>query len=107
LVLPVFASSLFISWKRTLALPAAAQALKVLISSSRLSASAAFTSLSTINPQPLWRFVFRRPCSTPARQNKPRNGPRTHRLNETAQWRVANGAGMKLERHPRVRWSKS
>jgi hypothetical protein len=43
----------------------------------------------------------------PARQNKPRNGPRTHRLNETAQWRVANGAGMKLERHRRVRWSKS
>jgi hypothetical protein len=27
--------------------------------------------------------------------------------NETAQRRVANGAGMKLERHRRVRWSKS
>ena len=37
---PLFASSLFISWKRTLALPALAQALKVLISSSGLSASA-------------------------------------------------------------------
>ena len=85
LILPVFAFSLFISRKCTLApLPAAqalkllsrdtnytnchqfpernpwefvksvspAQALKGLISSSSLSASAAFTSLSTINPQP-------------------------------------------------------
>jgi hypothetical protein len=50
--LPVFASSLFISRKRTVALPAVPQALKVLISSYSLSASAAFTSLSTINPQP-------------------------------------------------------
>jgi hypothetical protein len=24
------------------------------------------SSLSPLNPQPLWRFVFRRPCSTPA-----------------------------------------
>jgi hypothetical protein len=23
--------------------------------------------VSTLNPEPLWRFVFRRPCSTPAR----------------------------------------
>jgi len=85
LILPVFAFSLFISRKCTLApLPAAqalkllsrdtnytnchqfpernpwefvksvspAQALKGLISSSSLSASAAFTSLSTINPPP-------------------------------------------------------
>ena len=44
-----------------------AKALEALISSSSLSASAAFTSLSTINPQPLWRFVFRPPGSTPTR----------------------------------------
>jgi hypothetical protein len=49
---PVFASSLFNFCKRTRTLPPAAQALKELISSSSLSASAAFTSLPTINPQP-------------------------------------------------------
>src|ERR1035441_108479 len=40
--------------------------------SSGLSAILVFTSLSTINPQPHWRFVFRRPGSTPARLHKPR-----------------------------------
>jgi hypothetical protein len=37
------------------------------ITSSSFSAILAFTSLSTINSQPLWRFVFRRPSSTRAR----------------------------------------
>jgi hypothetical protein len=60
--------------KRTCLFESPALALKGLISSSSLSASAAFTSLSTINPQPstlnpqpLWPFVFRRPGSTPGR----------------------------------------
>ena len=35
----------------------------------QLSAFQLFRSL----PQPLWRFVLRRPCSTPARRHKPRN----------------------------------
>ena len=39
----------------------------MLVTASSLSAILAFASLSTINPQPLWRFVFRWPRSTPAR----------------------------------------